>query len=404
MAGEKKIFIAEDDQHFCELYQMALGIEGYNVLCAYNGKDALDRIPQETPDLVILDVMMPEMDGYEVCRRLRELPDFALTPIIMLTALATDDDKIKGYNVGADDYLTKPFPLRVLKAKVRGLIERKNAKKVVQAKPEINTDAPQPTNTLEVVKEQPTVITEVRASVPAEPSAPTKTISLEENLFDSLFGGAIPEGSNIFLIGQMGSGKSFFSRLFLAQGIKKDEKCMFICLDDDPSSVRKELSKHNLDVSAHENQKRMCLVDAYSWSGGRAASTEKFAIKGSLDLSDLSTLIVDAGAVLGQTDQQKEGGRRVIDSISSLFLNFDLPYVQRFLAFMARSGHFARVSTIFVVEEGACDRQSLNNIKYIMDGILDIKREGDRFLARPQALKWAVAKTEWTDITLAGSI
>ncbi|MCH7912680.1 MAG: response regulator [Deltaproteobacteria bacterium] len=404
MAGEKKIFIAEDDQHFCELYQMALGIEGYNVLCAYNGKDALDRIPQENPDLVILDVMMPEMDGYEVCRRLRELPDFALTPIIMLTALATDDDKIKGYNVGADDYLTKPFPLRVLKAKVRSLIERKNIKKTAQAKPEVNVGVPQPTITQEVVKEQPTVIREVTAAVPAEPRTPVRTIDSEENLFKSLFGGKIPEGSNIFVIGQIGSGKSSLSRLFLAQGIKKKEKCMFICLDDDPSLVRKDLSKHNLDISAHENQNQVCLVDAYSWSGGRAASTEKFAIKGTLDLSDLSTLIVEAGAVLGQTDQEKEGGRRVIDSISSLFLNFDLPYVQRFLAFMARSGHFARVSTIFVVEEGACDSQSLNNIKYIMDGILDIKREGDRFLARPQAMKWAVAKTDWTDITQERSI
>jgi CheY-like chemotaxis protein/KaiC/GvpD/RAD55 family RecA-like ATPase len=404
MAGEKKIFIAEDDQHFCELYQMALGIEGYNVLCAYNGKDALDRIPQENPDLVILDVMMPEMDGYEVCRRLRELPDFALTPIIMLTALATDDDKIKGYNVGADDYLTKPFPLRVLKAKVRSLIERKNIKKTAQAKPEVNVDVPQPTITQEVVKEQPTVIREVTAAVPAEPRAPVRTIDSEENLFESLFGGTIPEGSNIFVIGQMGSGKSSLSRLFLAQGIKKKEKCMFICLDDDPSLVRKDLSKHKLDISAHENQNQVCLVDAYSWSGGRGASTEKFAIKGTLDLSDLSTLIVEAGAVLGQTDQEKDGGRRVIDSISSLFLNFDLPYVQRFLAFMARSGHFARVSTIFVVEEGACDSQSLNNIKYIMDGILDIKREGNRFLARPQAMKWAVAKTDWTDITLERSI
>ena len=90
------MFIAEDDQHFCELYQMALGIEGYNVLCAYNGKDALEKIPGEAPDLIILDVVMPEMTGLEVCRRLRELPDFALTPIIMLTALATDDDKMIG--------------------------------------------------------------------------------------------------------------------------------------------------------------------------------------------------------------------------------------------------------------------------------------------------------------------
>ncbi|MFQ5540083.1 MAG: response regulator transcription factor, partial [Candidatus Binatia bacterium] len=145
MAGEKKIFIAEDDQHFCELYQMALGIEGYNVLCAYNGKDALEKIPGEIPDLIILDVVMPEMTGLEVCRRLRELPDFALTPIIMLTALATDDDKIKGYNVGADDYLTKPFPLRVLKAKVRSLIERRDANKGVELEPAMNVFSPQPT-------------------------------------------------------------------------------------------------------------------------------------------------------------------------------------------------------------------------------------------------------------------
>ena len=178
---------------------------------------------------------------------------------------------------------------------------------------------------------------------------------------------------------------------------------MFVCLDDSPASVRKELSKLDLEISAQENQNRMCLVDAYSWSGGKSASDERFALKGNLDLSDLSTLVVEAGATIGQSDQLKEGGRRVIDSISSLFLNFDLPYVQRFLAFMARSGHFAHVSTIFVVDEGACNDESLNNIKYVMDGILDIKREGDRFLARPQALKWAVARTQWTDITRMGS-
>lgn len=403
MAGEKKIFIAEDDQHFCELYQMALGIEGYNVLCAYNGKDALEKIPGEVPDLIILDVVMPEMTGLEVCRRLRELPDFALTPIIMLTALATDDDKIKGYNVGADDYLTKPFPLRVLKAKVRSLIERRDTRKAVPAKPAINVGVPQSTASREVIREQSPVNVEASADFPANPTANVRSIGPGEDIFNGLFGGGIPQGSNILLIGKMGSGKSSFSRLYLAQGIQKEEKCMFVCLDDSPSSVRKELSKHKLDISEHENQNRMCLVDAYSWSGGRAALNEKFAIKETLDLSDLSALVAEAGAAIGQTDQQKEGGRRVIDSISSLFLNFDLPYVQRFLAFMARSGHFAQVSTIFLVEEGVCNDQSLNNIKYVMDGILDIRREGDRFLARPQALKWAVAKTEWTDITRPGS-
>ena len=148
MSGEKKIFIAEDDQHFCELYQMALGTEGYEVSCANTGRDALNMIPMESPDLIILDVMMPEVDGYEVCRTLREMPQFALTPIIMLTALSTDDEKIKGYNVGADDYLTKPFPLKILKAKVRSLVERRAAARSPQPGNPAQASQPTPQSTL----------------------------------------------------------------------------------------------------------------------------------------------------------------------------------------------------------------------------------------------------------------
>lgn len=236
-----------------------------------------------------------------------------------------------------------------------------------------------------------------------ERGTPLTSITPGGDYFAFPFLGAVPQGSNILVTGGLGCGKSRFSRLFLGQGLEKGENGMFICLDDDPSFVRKELVKNSPNLATHESQNRMCFVDVYS-CGGKAKSSERFAIRGPLDLSDLSTLISDAGAAVGQTDQQEGAGRRVIDSISSLFLNFDLPYVQRFLAFMARSGHFAGVSTIFVVEEGTFDDQSLNNIKYIMDGILDIKREGDRFLARPQAMKWAVAKTDWTDITLERSV
>ncbi|NIO09185.1 MAG: hypothetical protein GTO40_14705, partial [Deltaproteobacteria bacterium] len=173
--------------------------------------------------------------------------------------------------------------------------------------------------------------------------------------------------------------------------------------DDNPSFVRKELAKFSPNLATHESQNRMCFVDAYS-CGGKAQSPEKFAIRGSLDLSDLSTLIAEAGASVGQTDQQDSSARRVIDSISSLFLNFDLPYIQRFLAYMARAGSFAGVSTIFVVEDGTFDDQSLNNVKYIMDGVLEFRRDKDRFLARAQTLKWTAARPEWSDITseLAG--
>ncbi|MFB3061906.1 MAG: response regulator [Candidatus Binatia bacterium] len=474
MPGPKKIFIAEDDQHFCELYQMALGTEGYEVHCAYNGKDALAMIPQQAPDLIILDVMMPEVDGYEVCQGLRELPQFALTPIIMLTALSTDDEKIKGYNVGADDYLTKPFPLKVLKAKVKSLIERRAANKVdqpmqafeptvpppqqpqstFQPSPVIEQPMPvfepppppaePPTSTFQPpppleeppkpvpqqsppVVEQPTIFTEalpqptapqptapqptvirevIREQTPAareefvvlERGTPLTSITPEGDYFAFPFLGAVPQGSNILVTGGLGCGKSRFSHLFLGQGLETGENGLFICLDDDPSFVRKELVKNSPNFATLESQNRVCFVDAYS-CGGKAKSSERFAIRGPLDLSDLSTLISEAGATVGQTDQQEGAGRRVIDSISSLFLNFDLPYVQRFLAFMARSGHFAGVSTIFVVEEGTLDDQSLNNIKYIMDGVLEFRRDKDRFLARAQTLKWTAARPEWSDIT-----
>jgi len=410
MAGEKKIFIAEDNHHFCELYRMALDAEGYQVHFAYNGKEALEKIQTVNPDLIILDVMMPEMDGYEVCHKLRELPQFALTPVIMLTALSTDEDKIKGYQVGADDYITKPFSLKVLKARVAGILERSLARKVEAAPPETQPaeptvqPTPPPAQPLQPVIQvtQPIILRDEMTAAAPTPITPSRTLSPGQDALEQLFGAPIPSGSNILMIGPLGSGKSFFSRLFLAQGLQKGERCMFICVDDDPSMVRKELSsRHNLDVSSYEGQDHLRFVDAYSWSGGRTSTEERFAITGTLELSDLSALINEAGAELGQTDRLKQGGRRVLDSISSLFLNFELPYVQRFIAFLARSGHFAGVSTIFVVEQGACSDQTLNNIKYIMDGVLEFRSEGQRLLGRAQTMKWGIVKPEWVDVTQA---
>ena len=396
MSEGKKIFIAEDNHHFCELYRMALGAEGYEVHFAYNGKEALEKIPNVGPDLIILDVMMPEMDGYEVCHKLRELPQLALTPVIMLTALSTDEDRIKGYQVGADDYITKPFSLKVLKARVAGILERSVIKKAEAVQPAAPVTQP----VIQVT--QPVVLQEEAATAPTKPISPVRSLSPSEDALEQIFGAPIPPSSNILILGSLGSGKSFFSRLFLAQGIRKGEKCMCICLDDDPSMVRREInSKYSLDLSSYEGQDQMRFVDAYSWSGGRTVPEEKFAITGTLELSDLSAVISEAGAELGQTDRLKKGGRRVVDSISSLFLNFELPYVQRFIAFLARSGHFAGVSTIFVVEQGACNDQTLNNIKYIMDGVLEFKSEDQKFLGRAQTMKWGTARPGWIDITQA---
>ena len=415
MAGERKIFIAEDNPQFCELYRMALESEGYKVLFANTGREAVEKIPAERPDLIILDVMMPEMDGYEVCRNLRDLPEFALIPIIMLTAKTADEDKIKGYNVGADDYITKPFSLKVLRARVRGVLERSAAKKVGSPQPVAPVapaGAPEPPPiapvrplTIPVAQPavqvvQPIILREDEVIAPARAVTPTRALAPGDDLFEGLLGGKVPPGSNILIVGPLGSGKSHLSRAVIGRALENGEKCTLVCLDDDPSVVRRELNqKHQLDISGYEGQNQMRFVDAYSWSGGKTSVQEKYAITVTLELADLSALINEAAADLGQADPQKQGGKRVLDSISSLFLNFELSYVQRFVAYLARSGHFAGVTTIFIIEEGSCDYQALNNTKYIMDGVLELKVEGEKFLGRVQTMKWANPNREWIDMS-----
>lgn len=115
------ILIVDDEKRLVSLVQSYLTQEGYRAFAAYNGKDALAVAEKENPDLIILDIMMPEMNGYEFMRAHRAHKD---TPIIMLTAKVEDDDKIIGLELGADDYVTKPFKPRELMARVRNVLRR----------------------------------------------------------------------------------------------------------------------------------------------------------------------------------------------------------------------------------------------------------------------------------------
>ena len=117
----KTILLVEDDQRMRILTKDYLANEGFSVLEAENGFDALKTLSTTQIDLVILDIMMPEMDGLDVCRKLRERSE---TPIIMLTAKSEEDDKLLGYEIGADDYITKPFNPQILTAKVKVLLKR----------------------------------------------------------------------------------------------------------------------------------------------------------------------------------------------------------------------------------------------------------------------------------------
>jgi len=117
----KTIMVVDDEKRLVSLVESYLAQEGYRVVSAYNGKEAMTVAEKEKPDLIVLDVMMPEMDGYEFMRAHRAEHN---TPIILLTARVDDDEKVIGLEVGADDYMTKPFRPRELVARVRAVLRR----------------------------------------------------------------------------------------------------------------------------------------------------------------------------------------------------------------------------------------------------------------------------------------
>jgi DNA-binding response OmpR family regulator len=117
----KRVLVVDDDEKTVDLVKLYLNRDGYRVDTAYNGLDALELAQKNHPDLIVLDLMLPGMNGLEVCRTLRQESD---VPIIMLTARSTDQDKLTGLEIGADDYVTKPFSPRELAARVRVVLRR----------------------------------------------------------------------------------------------------------------------------------------------------------------------------------------------------------------------------------------------------------------------------------------
>jgi signal transduction histidine kinase len=123
-----KILIVDDSVDTVELLNKRLTFEGYSTLLAYNGKQALEQAVKYNPDLIILDIMMPDMDGYEVCQKLKASRSTRYIPILMLTAKSALEHKIKGLDVGANDYLAKPFNYKELSARIKSLIAIKSAR------------------------------------------------------------------------------------------------------------------------------------------------------------------------------------------------------------------------------------------------------------------------------------
>jgi CheY-like chemotaxis protein/KaiC/GvpD/RAD55 family RecA-like ATPase len=365
----QRILIADDEPNILMLTSLMLEDCGYEVIRAKNGSQAVEKAVQEVPDLIITDVVMPEKDGFEVTREIRTHEKTKHIPIIILSAMGDEFNKITGFEGGADDYVTKPFNVDELKARVQALLMRsgKFSKK----------------NGADEEDEDPSEIVE-------------KIDSGNAALNDNLYGG-LPVGSNILLVGPIGLGKSTFCREFIKVGLEKKERNMIVAVDDSPRLIRKSLAKQlGAKLGSFEDEARLRFIDAYSWSSGADEQSERFAVSGLLELTQLSGVIADAGGELGQTVQDKHGGRRVIDSISSLLVNFELSAAQRFLSQIARTAiAFGDVTTIFVLEEGTVSEHVLNNVKYIMDGVIQVKLEDNQRYMKIMNMKWSNYNKSW---------
>ncbi|MEJ5227368.1 response regulator [Thermodesulfovibrio sp.] len=130
---KQTVLIVDDNIDTVELLRKRLKAEGYNTSEAYDGEEALKKVYESAPDIIILDVMMPKMDGYEVCKRLKTDDRTKFIPVIMLTAKSDVESRVKGLDIGADDYVPKPFDYRELSARIRSLLTRKEtAERVIE--------------------------------------------------------------------------------------------------------------------------------------------------------------------------------------------------------------------------------------------------------------------------------
>ena len=117
-----KILVVDDEIYIVHILDFSLGMEGYEVVTALDGEQALERLKVEKPDLIVLDIMMPKLDGYEVCKAIKSEPETRHIPVILLSAKGRNVDQKMGFDVGADDYITKPFSPRKLVERINQLL------------------------------------------------------------------------------------------------------------------------------------------------------------------------------------------------------------------------------------------------------------------------------------------
>ena len=197
ISRKKKILVVDDEKDLTALVSLHMKMAGFEVLTASNGEKALDLSREEKPDLIILDLMLPKIDGWQVCERLRQDIATQDIPVIMLTARAETEDKLKGFEAGADDYVTKPFSPRELVARVKRVLARAEAepiipKRYIKGKVEVDLE-----NFEVKVGGEEVVLTEKeKAILKALVSRPGEFLT-HEQILDSVWGDDIVEYGNI---------------------------------------------------------------------------------------------------------------------------------------------------------------------------------------------------------------
>ena len=199
MTSSKKIFVTDDEKEIREIITINLKNEGYNVFAFSSADEALKSLTKNNPDLIILDIMMPGMDGYDFCKKLRSSPEWKEIPIIFLSAKSEEFDKILGLELGGDDYLTKPFSLKELKARVKAILRRsypsqektdpKSFKKIVYQGLELNQD-----NFSLKVDGQEVVLTKTEFNILNLFLSNQNKVFSRDNIIDSI------KGSDIYVI------------------------------------------------------------------------------------------------------------------------------------------------------------------------------------------------------------
>ncbi len=125
-----KILVVDDEIYMVDVLDVSLGMEGYGMVTALDGEEALQKVKSEQPDLIVLDIMMPKLDGYETCRQLKSDPATRHIPVILLSGKGRNADQRLGFDAGADDYITKPFSPRKLVERVNALLDETNPQRM----------------------------------------------------------------------------------------------------------------------------------------------------------------------------------------------------------------------------------------------------------------------------------